>query len=250
MHPLLPFYGVMSLLALASMNQRTQVERLVLWLGAWGAMTVIALAVAFRPVVGDTWRYMYSFLRWRELSLHDLFSQAQGNPAFSLLNWVFGQMTADIRPLLVVITLFCVAMLWRSLRQTLSSTYAVVALLLYSTYPFWVFYVSSGIKQGIAMTLLMQGYADLQMRRPLGWAFLVAAPAFHSSAIIVIAPLLVHLLMWRKEFGYSRALFVSLCFLAACIFLSITNLNQSLLAGLQPHLGSATDAYSNYLDAI
>lgn len=235
MHPLLPIYASFSLIALLGVGMRDALQRSTVWVGAWGAMSVVLVAAAFRPLTGDTWRYNLTFQQIRTQPLSDALSDTDGNHLFVALNWLLGQIGSSPWWLIAPTTLFCGFMLWYSLRQMLPPLHAAIAILLYSVYPYFVFYVASGMKQALAMALLLQGYINLRNGRWRALLWIFVALLFHSGAALVVPFLVLHWLTWRPGFGYRRARALALSFLFASIFMSATNLNQAILAPLQDY---------------
>ena len=165
MHPLLHFYAGFSLLALIGLDLRSTPHRFALWLAALGAMGTVVVAAISRPLDGDTGRYIRAFEQIRLDSLQDALFQADGNWAFVALNWLLGQFGDDALWLIAPISLFLVFMLWWSLRQVLPNVYVWTGILLYSVYPYFIFYLVSGIKQGLAMAMLLQGYIFMKAKK-------------------------------------------------------------------------------------
>lgn len=245
MHPLLPIYAAMSFFALMGVGMQDSRQRTMILVASWSAMTIVLLTVVFRPIRGDTWRYYMSFLRWREMELMDVWTEASNNWFFLTMNWLLGQLGESPLFLIAPVTALCIYMLHRSLRQLLNPTYAAIGILLYSVYPFFIFYVASGLKQGIAMAFLLQAYVCFQRRRQTAWLWLLIAPLFHTGALLVFPFLLLHLLTWRPSFGYRRALGVSLSLLIICTMMAITNINQTVIAPVQ-NFASFSSNYDIY----
>jgi hypothetical protein len=249
MHPLLPFYSIFSLYAFAGLRLKDGVQRGYLWQGAWGAMALVLIAIIMRPIEGDTSRYQMSFLQWRDMTFTDVMSEVEHNWLFAAINWVLGQFGDNLFWLIIPVTLLCAFMLYSALHQTLPKTHATVGILLYSVYPYFVFYVASGIKQAIAMALLMQAYICFHNRQWRAWLWLLLAPGFHSGAALVFPFLLMHRLTWRRSFGYSLAMKLSLGLLAVTTLMSATNLNQELLTQYQNQLQVSSNYEIYFQDA-
>lgn len=234
MHPILPFYAALSLFALAGLRLEQREARANLWIAGWGAMSVVLFATTFREISGDTWRYNLAFQSVATQSFAEIWTETNNNWLFEFLMWNLAQFGTHPLWFILPITLFCIAMMRHSLRQILGPTDTAIAMLLYSAYPFFIFYVSNGIKQAIAMALLMQVYVLLFRKRyfaALVWLGL--APMFHTGAFLVYPLLLMHLLLWRPVIGCRRALTVSVILLLLSAVLSVTGLNQSLMAPVQ-----------------
>lgn len=249
MHALLPYYSILSLLALLGLSMRTREERTVVWMAGWGALLVVLVGVVLRDIQGDTWRYYMTFLQLREMPLSDVWAQSDNNWFFDVLNWVLGQFGSNILWLILPITLFCILMMRHSLHTMLGPLGTAMAMLLYSVYPFFIFYVASGMKQAIAMALLMQGYVCLWQGRRTVLIWLALAPMFHTGAALVFPFLLLHLMTWRPGFGYGRALKLGTGLLVACTLLSATGLNQSLLAPFQAYATFSSNYEVYFSDA-
>jgi len=249
MHPLLPFYASFSLIALMGLGMRDAVQRSVIWLAAWGAMGTVLIAASFRPIAGDTWRYNLTFQRIRTQPLFEVLSEADDNRLFVAVNWFLGQFGSSPLWLIIPTTLFCGFMLWYSLRKLLPPVHIAIAILLYSVYPYYVFYIASGMKQALAMAMLLQGYISLRNGK---WQVLIwvgLAVLLHSGSALVLPFLALHWLTWRPGFGYRRALGLSLSLLFLTTLMSLTNLNQAVLAPLQSYFVVSENYEIYFMDA-
>lgn len=239
---------MLSLFALFGLRLDQRDGRSYVWLAGWGAMSVVLFAAVFREIGGDTGRYNITFQYLASLNFAEMWAAADNNWLFETLMWCLAQLGTNPLWFILPITLFCILMMRHSLRQILGPTDTAIAILLYSAYPFFIFYISSGIKQAIAMALLMQGYVCLfkgRRRAALIWLFL--APLFHTGAVLVYPFLLLHFLLWRPGFGYRRALMVSIGLLVFSVVLSVTGLNRALMAPIQAY-ASFADNYSIYFE--
>lgn len=246
MHPILPFYAALSLFALAGLRLEQREARTRLWIAGWGAMAIVLIATVFREVSGDTWRYNLAFQKYGTQSFAQFWTETDNNWLFEALMWGLAQFGTHPLWFILPITLFCIAMMRHSLRQILGPADAAIAIFLYSVYPFFIFYVSSGIKQAIAMAFLMQAYVCLfhkQRLSALMWIGLV--PLFHTGAVLVYPFLLLHYVLWRPNFGYRRALTISFTLLLLCVILSFTGVNQALMAPVEVY-ANFTENYSVY----
>lgn len=235
MHPLLPLYAIFSFSMLAGLNMRHTTESAALRFAAWGAMGVVVFASVFRPLVGDTFRYAITFQYIRLGSLPDAVASESGNWLFTGLNWLLGQMGSNPLWLIAPVTLFCVVSLWLSARKLLSKTHATVVIFLYSVYPYFVFYIASGMKQAIALAFLLFGYIALSRNNKSGWLWIGVAIGFHSGASLVVPFVVLHKLMWNAWFGYSNALRFSVTLFVVSLFASLTGLNEAFLIPLQDY---------------
>ncbi|MCE6949623.1 EpsG family protein [Cereibacter sphaeroides] len=250
MHPILPFYAALSLFALLGFRLEQREARTYLWVAGWGAMAVVLTAAVFRDITGDTWRYNLAFQQLATQGFAETWAAVDNNWLFELLMWGLAQFGTHPLWFILPITLFCIGMMRHSLRQILTPTDTAIAIFLYSVYPFFIFYVSSGIKQAIAMALLMQGYVLLFRKRYFSaFVWLGLAPLFHTGAVLVYPFLLLHHLIWRSGIGYRRALAISVTLLLLSTALSVTGVNQSLMAPVQVYADFADNYAIYFMDA-
>jgi hypothetical protein len=246
MHPILPFYAAFSLLALVGLRLDQRAARTYLWIAGWGAMTVVLFASVFREIDGDTGRYSSTFQGLASQGFTKMWAQTTNNWLFETLMWGLAQFGTNPLWFIIPITLFCILMMRHSLRELLGPTDTAIAMLLYSVYPFFIFFVSGGLKQAICMALLMQGYVCLFKKRRLeAVVFLALAPLFHTGGVLIFPFLMIHFLTWRPNFGYHKAFTVSLGLFLFCTGLSFTGLNQTLMAPVQAY-ASFSDNYALY----
>lgn len=250
MQSILPIYAIFCLWALLGLQIGKWEARTSLSLAAWGAMGVVIYAAAFRDITGDTGRYYFAFEKMAQQSFSDVLNETDSNWLFNYLNWVLSRFGSDPLVLILPTTLFCVYMLRNSLMKVVSKSDATIAILLYSAYPFFVFYLSSGIKQGIAMACLMEGYVlwHRQKKWPaLTW--LALAPLFHSGSVLVFPMLLIHYALWRPYIGGHRALIFSMSLLILCTILSLSGFNQALMAPVQGYASFNSNYDVYFMDA-
>jgi hypothetical protein len=250
MHPLLPFYAAASVFALFGLRLEQRDARNNIWLAGWGAMGIVLFAVVFREISGDTWRYNLAFQKWATQSFSQMWSETHNNWLFVISNWCLAQLGTNPLMFIVPTTLFCIAMMRHSLRKLLGPTDTAIAILLYSVYPFFIFYVASGIKQAIAMALLMQGYVCLFRKRHLAaLLWLGLAAMFHTGAVLVYPPVILHYLIWRTASGQRRAVFIGASLLLFCTLLSLTGVNQSLMAPVSAYADFSSNYDVYFMDA-
>ena len=250
MHPILPYYCAISLFALLGLRMSKPEDRTMVWLSGWGAMTVVLVASVSREISGDTGRYYIAFTRMAGTSFSQMWAETNNNWLFAVVNWILAQFGTHPLWLILPVTLFCIVMMRHSLRQLMGPTSTAIAILLYSAYPFFIFYVSSGIKQAIAMALLFQGYVYLYRRRSrISLIWFIMAPMFHSGAILVFPFVLLHWMLWRPFIGYKRAFSFSIGALLVCMALSYTGYNQSLMSFVEPYASFSRSYDIYFMDA-
>ncbi len=248
MHPILPIYAIFSVMTLMGLNVRQKSERTYLWIAAWGAMSVVLLAIIFRDVRGDTRRYHWAFERMAEQSFAEMAELSDNNLLFDAIHWFLAQF--GTHPLLFIVpyALFCIMLMRASLRLMLGQVDTAIAIFLYSAFPFFVFYVSSGLKQALAMAILFHGYVCLFHGRRIHAVFWIGlAPLLHTGALLVYPFVALHYLLWRPYFSQRRVLTFSILGLFICTALSLVGLNEPLMAPFA-ELTETTRRYAVYFD--
>ncbi|MEP3145195.1 EpsG family protein [Qipengyuania citrea] len=243
---ILPAYAALSLLALFGMRLEQRDARMFVRIAGWGAMGVVLLAVIFREIRGDTFRYQLAFRSLSLKNFSEVWAGTDNNWLFELLMWCLSQFGTDPLWFIMPITMFCIVMLRYSLRKLFGPTDTAIAIFLYSAYPFFIFYVGSGIKQALAMALLMHGYVCLfRKQRIIAILCFALAPLFHTGAVLVYPFLLLHYAFWRQAFRRGYVLVMSTTLLVVCTLLSVTGANQTMMAPVQ-EFASFADNYAIY----
>lgn len=244
MHPLLIPYSFLAVMVLISTG-RTASKRSGFWLFAWLAVATMLWGIMFRDIRGDTARYYDTFLIIRELSFSEMLSYADGQILFSSLNWLVGQFGTDARLLTISIVIVFLCLFLYGLRQVLSSYERSQLLFIYSAYPFFVAYMASGLKQGMAMASLLVGFVFIFQRRRTGWLWIASAPFWHSAAWLAVPFLILHLALYNRYVGFQMGMRLILLLLLGAIALSITGFNENLMSPI-PSLIALDTRYDIY----
>ncbi len=229
MHPLLAPYSVMALVLLAMSLGRSRIDRAASWQMAWSAMGLVLFAALTHDFGGDLKRYHGAFLLIRDQPLAEVLGGGAANLLFNLLNWVIGQVTDHRRALGAVVAAASTLGLLVAFRRLFSAYHASLLVFIYSMYPFYIQYVTTGLKQALAMTCLLLGLVALFQHRRAGWLWLGAAPLFHTGAVLVFPFLALHLALAASPRLRAHGLTVMLALLVVTIGLSVAGLNAALL---------------------
>ena len=233
MHFLLIPYAFFSVIFVALfINRDKAVSRSGLFLMAVFASSLILLAIWWRPATGDSWRYLTYFRELRVMSLSDALDYRNGDPLYALLNWSAGFFGKDEvvlfgATLLVYFSVFIVA-----IKRLVGPLWAVVVLMCYVAYPYFVAYAANGLRQGLALAFLLMAYVGLRQKNRQAWVWLLLAPFWHSGAWIAVVVVMAHQAMcWFVSDGKNRWLLV-LVALFVSVMLSITGQNEVLMSQL------------------
>jgi hypothetical protein len=235
MHPLLIPYSAMALMLLLSAAGRTAMERTTTWLFAWATLLMVLVAVFGRPITGDLSRYSVSMQHIREAPLGEVLRLSEPNSFFLLLNWIIGQMTDDVRVLVIVVGIATVICMLAGSRMLLSRHQTAILFFIYSMYPFFIFFISSGLKSALALGLMLPGLVLIHRGRLFGWVLIGLAILFHMGTLLILPFLFLHLAA-HHILGARRGLIVLLGLLAVTIGMSITNMNGAILGAYRGSL--------------
>ncbi len=209
----------------------------VLWL--W-------VTLSFRKPAGDPWRYMRGLEDISTLSFSQLLTD-EGPIGFTLLNWIVSLVSIKSEFFFSIIYLLCIIPLYLAFREKYSKTDSSTLLMLYLLYPFYLTYLGSGFKQGIAFGFMLWGYScliGLDKSKPIkGLLLLFIATLFHNSFWIAI----VAFVAWRYWFRH-RSIMWSIAILMLCISLSILGLVEPVVRSILPASIVESLSFDEYFD--
>lgn len=199
--------------------------------------------ICFREPAGDPFRYMLDFRTIQQLGLADLPRYERSPIGFTLLNWLCGRLTSQSWFFFSCIYLLCLVPLYHALRLFLGKINGTVALMLYSMYPFYINYLASGFKQGIATGLVLVGIARVLRGEKAGFLWLLAATWFHGSAWMCVAAVGGWVLL--RMFSLTRVIPI---ILLTSLVLGACGLSQPLVEATLPEPILDALGFSSYFD--
>ena len=214
-----------------------------------GGLTLALLFVTMwlRPATGDSWRYMEHFRNMRALSLSNALAYKDTDPLFVLLNWFAGLLGNSSLVLFGATLLVYFGVFIAATRKLLSPVSALVVIMAYTAFPFFVAYAASGLRQGLAMMFLFMGYVCLARGQKQAWVWLLLAPLWHSGAWLAVMVTAAHQLMCLVVKAPKLRWALVLLVLLGAIGLSATGLNQSLMS-LLPEAIELRDTQEIYFE--
>lgn len=250
MHHLLIPYALLSVAFIMQFHMRRDASvKAGLMFTAGATLLVMFVAMAFRPVDGDSWRYYQFFQILHVRGAEWAYAMRDQEPLWATFNWfvsVFGDQPWLLfgSTLLVYMSVFFVA-IWR-LAGPVGATILVMC---YAAFPFFVSYAASGLRQGLAMAFLLMAYVYLYQGRRRGWVWLLLAPLWHSGSWLGAAVAAIHWAMcrWIRRESH-RWLLVSLA-LGGAVGLSFSGLNETVMGGYGNAIGLAEDRYIYFTGA-
>ena len=215
---MLPYWILFLIPAWLAMTRLRPVEtHATRWSGYWWvAFVLLVLMIGQRHRVGADWDQYDNLVR---LALYDSLEQAvtQGEPAYSLLNWLAVRM--DLGPYFV--NTVCAALFaWGLVVFCRAQPRPWLALVV--AVPYLVTVVAMGYtRQGVAIGLVMLGLVALSDQKMLRFfVFVALAATFHKSAVILISLAVLASARYRVW----KALWVGL----VCLLLFVLLLQESV----------------------
>lgn len=212
-------------------------------------LTVIWLwaVLSFREPTGDPWRYMQGLHRIAQLSFLELFNNDKVPLGFALLNWFTALVSTKSLLFFSLVYALCVMPLYLAFRERVSKSDAAVLMMMYLLYPFYINYLASGFKQGIAFGFMLWGLSCILDKAKPKWRkgllLLFVATLFHPSFWLINTTLAVWYFIYRKA-----SLNWSILTLAISIFIAMLGLAEPIISLIMPIDIVDSLGYSTYFN--
>lgn len=208
-------------------------------------VTIVMLwsAIVFRPLSGDSWRYMQKFKEIQQLTFVQAFGADEPEFLFRWLNWFIGQLTSSKVIFFSSIFVLFIVPFWIACRRYFSLVNSIALLMACSMYPYFIAYAASGIRQGMGLSLMLLALVMLSKRSKWGWLWLFLAPLWHGGmglAVLVI----IGIYLIPRFFDAQKFIFIML---GVSILLSFTGVNDTIASYLPTLIDIETrhDIYFN-----
>jgi hypothetical protein len=161
---------------------------------------LIALMVVYIPTwnvyVSDMVRYIDAFETMQLLSLKQVFNMYDWEPLFLITQWILSKLFDNRDFFVISVFLFYIFILIKAVKKIFLPWHSMFVVFLFLCYPFFYGYIFNGIRQGIAMVILLLalGY---WLKKPHSLKFyilIIIAGLFHYSSFIFSTVLLVVLM--------------------------------------------------------
>jgi hypothetical protein len=209
---------------------------------------LLVMAIGLRHEVGADWfTYAEQIVRAREMSASDLLAgRGSGDPAYDLLNWIAAEF--DLGPYFV--NSICASVFsWGLLVFCRAQPRPWLALVV--AVPYLVTVVAMGYtRQSVAIGLAMLALVALSEQRLVRFVmFLVAAAAFHKSAVILM-PLAALAATRNRIWTVTWVGLSTLLFYGLFLEDSVANLRAGYLEAQYESSGAAVRVAMNALPAL
>lgn len=203
--------------------------------------------LSFREPSGDPWRYMLGLNYIAELGFSELFTYDKSPFGFSLLNWLTSRINTNSILFFSTIYFFCIIPLYLAFRERCNKVESAILIMLYLLYPFYINYLGSGFKQGIAFGFMLWGLNCILDRTQPKWAkgltLLFIATLFHESFWLANIGLAAWYFIYRKI-----SLNWTLSTLGVCIILAMTGTAEPIISAILPQDIIKGLGFSAYFD--
>lgn len=243
---MIPYWLLFLLPAWLAVSQlRAEKRHSAQWTNAWIAIFVLlTLMVGFRFQVGGDWfTYLHHIDMVTGISLQDALTQ--GDPAYSLLNWL----AAETGLWIYFTNTVCAALFtWGLLVFCRAQPRPWLALVV--AIPYLVTVVAMGYtRQGTAIGLAMLGLVALSERNTLRFVvFVVLAATFHKSAVILM-PLAILAGTKRRIWTLAWVCVASVLFYGLMLENSVETLKSGYLEAQYQSQGAAIRVAMNVVPA-
>ncbi len=243
MHYLIAPYSLMLLLYIYFIRGKTnEASKTGLFIIFMAFLIVLGGALVIQDPFGDPYRYMVQFEEISEMSFGELPEMDHPEVGYRYLNWIVGQVTPNHKVLFLVIYLFVLGCTYYSLKIQYPGIERFQVFMFISLYPFFLFYVVNGKRQGMTLAMLLVVLALMQRRKSF-WAYflLPLGMIFHTS--MGLAWLFLTLFFIIKQ---KYRLKSAIIFCLTSVGLSIAKLSSAVIGGVAS-LFSLDPRYQEYL---
>jgi hypothetical protein len=207
-------------------------------------MAQVAVMYIFRDIHGDTFRYLraYDLLIGQDVAIAVL--QSSKELGFTLLSWLSANSGLGHRSYLTWIYVLGMVPFIAGLRRFYGDGWGYMVII-YVTFPFFLSYFASGVRQAIAMSIafyaiIQYGHKQLLIRTLVGILF---AALFHLS-VLVLLPALLSLHFFKNWLTLPRILVIWVF----VVLVSASGLNENVLGFLSGFFDESS-RYQYYLDS-
>lgn len=238
-----PLVSMMMVLMVSYTNRQTVLNnRILTSMLFWMMMAAVTLNIVFRDLhFIDTDDYLTIFYSMQSLSFTEVHRYLGGDYLYQSVSWLISRFTMEPRVYLGIMGLLFLVPFVKFITRLFEPWQTVVVLFAYINFPLFYNYSMNGIRQGIAMSLILWAstYYFLDKKGKVPYVLILLAPFFHWSGGVFAVMCLLLLKLNIK----LRTLMIA--WLAAAALL-ITGLNERLLGfawAYIPKIDQYTSAY-------
>lgn len=190
-------------------------------------ITILFLGVGmiFQPLHGDSYRYSLGFKKIDSLTFQKMLMLEKPEFGFRFISWFTATIINDVKLFFFIIYLLFIGICWKALRNLYGSfeTYIVFSFLI--LYPYFLFYIVNGKRQGIALIFMLLAISFLFKNQNFKTIISLGFGLLFHSTIVLTYPVFLFMIFYKN----TKKLFkLSFIVLSLSILSSIISLNEQL----------------------
>lgn len=204
----------------------------------------VALMYILRDIHGDTYRYLRSYDRFVGQDFNVAVLESGKELGFTLLSWVSANAGVGHRFYLAWIFAIGIIPFILGLKKLYGQGWGYM-FIVYVTFPFFLSYFASGMRQAVAMSIAFVAIIHYGLHKTLLRTLLVIliAALFHMS-VLVLLPALFALHFFERALTLPKILIIWV----GVVFISASGINESALGFLSGFFDDSS-RYQYYLDS-
>lgn len=195
------------------------------------SIILLGIGIIFQPLYGDAYSYSLGLKKMIGLDFFQMNSLTNPAYGFRFISWISIQITDDVKFFFVLLYTLYIFITFKALKNLYNNFEKYIVFSFLILYPYFIFYIASAKKQGIALVLMLLAISYIfSNERIKVLIFLFLSYLFHS-AMVLTYPVFLFFIFFRN----NKKLFVlSVSILFIAILSSVLKLNEqlSLLASI------------------
>ena len=206
------------------------------------SIVLLGIVISVQPFSGDSYRYAMRFLQFRDFTLGEIFTYQMGEYLYRLLNWIIGQFVDNPHLFFLVLYIIFIWVFYKALKNIFPSFERYVVFSFYILYPYFLFYVVNGKRQGLGLVVMLLAISYLMKDENKKAVVLFFVSGLIHSGMFLVLPFSI-IFIWFKNKGLMTIAFI---ILIGSVILSILGINEAIAGPLGDILASEA-RYSAYM---
>lgn len=180
--------------------------------------------ILYQPIVGDAYRYMLGFEKISLVTFIQMISLDNPEFGFRILAW-FTSIFGDVNIFFLILYLLFSYVVYKSLKNIYISYETYIVYMILFLYPYFIFYIFSAKRQGIALVFMLLAISYLLKNQKIKTTIaLLISYLFHSS-IVLVYPVFIFMMFYKN---IDKLFKISLGILLISLISSFLSLNENL----------------------
>ncbi len=249
MNYLVEIYFIIFLLFFISFFVRDNIKRNIgIVVFYWIAFSILIFQISLQKIGGDPYRYVQGFKYIGQMSFSEMLSIPHGERysgleyGFRIIEWIIYNINSNGHFFIFILLFLFFLIFFKAISNLYKGIEKYYILISYLLYPYFIAYIESGKRQGIAMALMLLSISYFFRKEDKkALVSLFSIPLFHYGTSLVIP----FILLWRYIKHSSSKLKIAIFIYIISILSAITKLNEKLKLILSPIVSekSSLEAY-------